>query len=263
MIKFFRNIRQNLLMEEKTGKYLKYAIGEIILVVLGILIALQINNWNENRLINKEVNTYLNNLTHEFLEEQETLDAIIKYHSFKYYSMQYLLKIEGSNLYDPVADRKNDIPKYKPESITFWSKEIPENYDKEFIQLTIGWMHRAIVPPFSKSTLEELKSTGMYSKINPSLKKEINLYYLYMENDFNGKPQSLALDFQASLADDGFISTDTYKLTDPISLIRNNPKRIGLIKRMIRESGWTIQSAIQAKASNESLIKLIKKELAK
>jgi len=49
MIKFFRKIRQNLLMENKTGKYFKYAIGEIVLVVIGILIALQINNWNEGR----------------------------------------------------------------------------------------------------------------------------------------------------------------------------------------------------------------------
>tara|TARA_R110002033_G_C3806243_1_gene231685 strand:- start:74 stop:793 length:720 start_codon:yes stop_codon:yes gene_type:complete len=49
MIKFFRKIRQNLLSEGKTGKYLKYAIGEIVLVVIGILIALQINNWNENQ----------------------------------------------------------------------------------------------------------------------------------------------------------------------------------------------------------------------
>ncbi|MEE9363819.1 MAG: DUF6090 family protein [Cellulophaga sp.] len=47
MIKFFRKIRQNLLSEGKTGKYLKYAVGEIVLVVIGILIALQINNWNE------------------------------------------------------------------------------------------------------------------------------------------------------------------------------------------------------------------------
>lgn len=49
MIKFFRKIRKNFLSEGKTGKYFKYAIGEIILVVIGILIALQINNWNENR----------------------------------------------------------------------------------------------------------------------------------------------------------------------------------------------------------------------
>lgn len=49
MIKFFRHIRQQLLAEGKTGRYLKYAIGEIVLVVIGILIALQINNWNEDR----------------------------------------------------------------------------------------------------------------------------------------------------------------------------------------------------------------------
>jgi hypothetical protein len=49
MIKFFRKIRQNLLMENKTGKYFKYAIGEILLVVIGIIIALQLNNWNESR----------------------------------------------------------------------------------------------------------------------------------------------------------------------------------------------------------------------
>ena len=51
MIKFFRKIRQNLLSEGKTGKYLKYAIGEIVLVVVGILIALQINNANERNKI--------------------------------------------------------------------------------------------------------------------------------------------------------------------------------------------------------------------
>jgi hypothetical protein len=49
MIKFFRKIRQNLIMKNNTVKYFKYAIGEIILVVLGILIALQINNWNESK----------------------------------------------------------------------------------------------------------------------------------------------------------------------------------------------------------------------
>ena len=49
MINFFRKIRQSLIINNQTGKYFKYAIGEIILVVVGILIALQVNNWNEDR----------------------------------------------------------------------------------------------------------------------------------------------------------------------------------------------------------------------
>jgi len=48
MIKFFRRIRYDLMEKNKTGKYFKYVIGEIILVVIGILIALQVNNWNES-----------------------------------------------------------------------------------------------------------------------------------------------------------------------------------------------------------------------
>ena len=59
MIKFFRKIRQNLLLENKTGKYFKYAIGEIILVMIGILLALQVSNWNGKRLEKQTLlNTY-------------------------------------------------------------------------------------------------------------------------------------------------------------------------------------------------------------
>ena len=49
MLKFFRSIRKKLIEEDNVRKYLLYAIGEILLVVIGILIALQINNWNEER----------------------------------------------------------------------------------------------------------------------------------------------------------------------------------------------------------------------
>ena len=66
MLKFFRKVRQNLLSEGKTGKYLKYAVGEIILVVIGILIALQLNNYNETLKQNSlEINA-INNLKLDF-----------------------------------------------------------------------------------------------------------------------------------------------------------------------------------------------------
>ncbi|WP_242084407.1 DUF6090 family protein [Aestuariivivens sediminis] len=71
MIKFFRQIRQRLLSEGKTGKYLKYAIGEIILVVIGILIALQINNWNESNKLKTEESLYLKRLKIDL--EKDTL----------------------------------------------------------------------------------------------------------------------------------------------------------------------------------------------
>jgi hypothetical protein len=50
MIKFFGKKRYNLMGTGKTGKYFKYAIGEILLVMIGILLALQVSNWNQNRL---------------------------------------------------------------------------------------------------------------------------------------------------------------------------------------------------------------------
>ena len=59
MIKFFRKIRQKLLSENRISKYLIYAIGEIFLVVIGILFALQINNWNEENKTNIRQNNYL------------------------------------------------------------------------------------------------------------------------------------------------------------------------------------------------------------
>ncbi len=78
MIKFFRKIRYNLMSENKTGKYLKYAIGEIILVVIGILIALQINNWNENRKQNKLEQDYLKALLKEYKNNVKEVDKVIR-----------------------------------------------------------------------------------------------------------------------------------------------------------------------------------------
>jgi len=76
MIQFFRKLRQNLIAEGKTGRYFKYARGEIVLVVIGILIALQINNWNQGRLALDRERVTLSNLNSEFRDNLEDLDSI-------------------------------------------------------------------------------------------------------------------------------------------------------------------------------------------
>ena len=76
MIKFFRKIRQNLLMENKTGKYFKYAIGEIVLVVIGILIALSINNWNDNRKNRISERKLLDNIHRDFVQNKIQFDTV-------------------------------------------------------------------------------------------------------------------------------------------------------------------------------------------
>ena len=74
MIKFFRKIRYDLMNQNKTTKYFKYAIGEIILVVIGILIALQINNWNENRKDIAKEQQILLSLQEEFKQNIKELE---------------------------------------------------------------------------------------------------------------------------------------------------------------------------------------------
>ncbi len=102
MIGFFRKIRQNLLMENKTGKYLKYAIGEIILVVIGILIALQINNWNENqkKLIQKK--DYMFSLTNDYQKDRLQLTNNIKYNKERLEVLnQYFDELENTQFTEP------------------------------------------------------------------------------------------------------------------------------------------------------------------
>ena len=70
MIKFFRKIRRKLIDEGNLKRYLLYAFGEIFLVVIGILIALQINNWNQNRLGTKEEQRIFQDILDEFQRYQ-------------------------------------------------------------------------------------------------------------------------------------------------------------------------------------------------
>ncbi len=79
MIKFFRPIRKSMIKENKASKYLLYAIGEILLVVIGILIALSINNGNEDRKARKQEIKYLKNLQTDIALEIKNNDSIINY----------------------------------------------------------------------------------------------------------------------------------------------------------------------------------------
>lgn len=76
MIKFFRSIRKDLMDKNKTGKYLKYAIGEIVLVMIGILLALQVNNWNQDRKDRISERKLLDNIHRDFLQNKVSFDSI-------------------------------------------------------------------------------------------------------------------------------------------------------------------------------------------
>jgi len=121
MIKFFRKIRQNLLMENKTGKYLKYAVGEIILVVIGILIALSINNWNENRKIRNTEQQYLLTLKEEFSFNKDELKSIMNRNNLNF---DYALKI-----LDNTGPENPEITEEEFESLLTNSLSIETQFD--------------------------------------------------------------------------------------------------------------------------------------
>jgi hypothetical protein len=149
MIKFFRKIRQNLLMENKTGKYFKYAIGEIILVVIGILIALQINNWNESRKLQENVNTYLNQKLVNLREDQLRLVELKEFRLDAAEKSKQLLNIglNEANVFNIIKTTKLIFTERRfttsvernESSITkyYWSKKeaVINNFEQEYMSL--------------------------------------------------------------------------------------------------------------------------------
>ncbi|WP_242130585.1 DUF6090 family protein [Aestuariivivens marinum] len=145
MIKFFRNIRKALLNEGKTTKYLKYAIGEIILVMIGILLAIQVNNWNEKRIqsisLEKALRQVMNDLMQDeiYLKHYEDTDAR---------RIEYLEALSKRNYHNIMLD-----------SILY-------NLDHYI------YMYK------SDNAYSTLKSSGLFSVIkNDSLKSNLTSYY--------------------------------------------------------------------------------------
>ena len=117
MIKFFRHIRKSYLMGNKTGKYFKYAIGEIILVVIGILIALQINNWNEDIKRDHKKFKVLKALKTEFKENLSQINFVEKHHN------------EAANAALSILDlRSTGIDHVSKDSLNILFRNIQYNY---------------------------------------------------------------------------------------------------------------------------------------
>ena len=101
MFKFFRNLRYDLMEKNKIGKYLQYAFGEVILVVAGILIALQIDNWNDTRKERLKEREMLQQFALELGDDLEILDASIAYNDFVIKSCNELIRhLEGDLPYN-------------------------------------------------------------------------------------------------------------------------------------------------------------------
>ena len=142
MIKFFRKIRYNLMEQNKTGKYLKYAIGEIILVVIGILIALSINNWNEDRKSENSKQKLMLNLKQEFITNKKTLE-------------NHLIGLHKNN------SQLNKVINYSAGTLELPIDSLKLYASKLFYPITLSMLN---------SVQEEAISAGKFEMLSDSLK---------------------------------------------------------------------------------------------
>lgn len=127
MIKFFRKIRQNLLSENKFRKYLTYALGEIILVVIGILIALSINNWNEQQKMAKEEISLLKELKNSISQDIQQLNSLYMQGEEDIVSADILINwLDNKVIYNdtlanhfPIITRTGQSKIFRPQNSTF------------------------------------------------------------------------------------------------------------------------------------------------
>ena len=115
MLTFFRNIRKGLIDENRLWKYSKYAIGEILLVVLGILIALQINNWNEARkLKSSEIQVY-QNLKRQLEEDAGFIEGNVQFNKkyWEHYKVALgMLEADDRSKADTVAGMATNLMEF-------------------------------------------------------------------------------------------------------------------------------------------------------
>ena len=125
MLRFFSKIRYELAAQNRAAKYMRYAIGEIVLVTIGILIALQVNDWNEIRKMQLQANYYKEKLINDLA--QDTLNLRNKIKSFatdtlllsNYFDYVRKCKAPESELIDSIVKLNNTFNRYLPVNYTF------------------------------------------------------------------------------------------------------------------------------------------------
>jgi hypothetical protein len=186
MIKFFRKIRQKLLSENKFGKYLTYAIGEIVLVVIGILIALQINNWNEQRKQNSQELYILNQLKVEFEADSIKINRLEKLTTGKINQSKYLLKL--------IKEYNKDSISFIPlKPIFFIGKAIPfYDYSPTYNELVNSGKLNVISNDSIKIAINDfinhnaqMEST-LYVDMQAKKMSYMNHVYRYFNGEING-----------------------------------------------------------------------------
>lgn len=147
MINIFRKIRKQLANDNKPLKYMRYAFGEIILVVIGILIALQINSWNKDRIAKMEEKQILKNLHNEFQENEYLLNEVVDINVKCFNTGVSIMGLFGKERWE--------IANYNIDSLIFFSFE-----------------KRQFNP--SENALQDLLQSGRYQLIsNDDLKKSL------------------------------------------------------------------------------------------
>jgi hypothetical protein len=183
MIKFFRNIRLRALLKGKMTDYFKYALGEIFLIVVGILIAFQINSWNEGRQQRSEEIETLRNIRSEFLnvikecEENNGFRKRIVNATNAFYQMIHNKDYNHSlgKLDSLMADLRLN-PTYNNQDLTlnilFNSGKINIIKNEKIKQALLSW------PKEMDDTKEDevYASDILYDDLSPILRKYISLY---------------------------------------------------------------------------------------
>ena len=171
MIKFFRGIRHKLFNDSKLSKYLLYAIGEIILVIIGILLALQINEWNEER---QEHNTLKKNLEFVLLDIQADQEQLKGLKEQRTKAVKFC-----STIVDQYTEKQEII--YDRSSDGF--KSIL--YELKFIRNLDGFTKVEKDPLFQTGTYQGLRAkiNAYKGQINQLIFDEQRLNYFIEENE--------------------------------------------------------------------------------